>query len=1089
MNAEMQLVMSLDGNTSRHLPCKVVIVLLRITIFLFFYMCLVTQSLATDQKNLLYEVQWHRLINDSAGQIYMQGALPVPLLLYDSTDLPTSAPLSSGRTAVAVNLLDESVDSLNICVKTHSWWTENPVEALDFHGRRKAAIKLPAAIEPACSSLVDGYGNKRMFIPEGTSSWSGLLDLIIFEISPFKTASTSFPKTHKSRSWLTASSGATGDSFWHDPKWRFYPGFIQPSLGYLDIFPLWTNPFVLLRLHPDSHPTQNTEGLVIHFINEDGTDTIKTITQNQFDELTEEMSVTHPDLWKRLAGNEVSVRVSTITNLSEICVRSQQLSAEVHELANKLLYGPVQSPVTKEQKKSEEQSRTDSSNRADQSQHSPTGSLLPPVSTGGRNLEDGAGGEKQPPEGFESVSVASDDDQRLVDTLVTAAETGDVHLVEALVLQNGNRLLFGLHSVSGESALTAAIKARQEFTLIQIQNLCRDDEYFRLLLLPNKQNQTPMSLFEIMKYPDSVWQPQDVDSQASMVTDSYNAIPSEITSQPHSRAPHPLIEHATTLHLEDPCIEECFQKYNLDVKQYNDPTCQEESIGRRECVVHPGFNHAEVELACCGNFVCQSVVIALARKMISGFIRNHDDRIDCPGCRKPLNLVMALDKLKEDTEQRIIVESSRPVDLWLRIISRSSDNPSLAFYSEIKAFVEDILTILWDHVHIKKHFEQRVAFLENAKCEICMETTNCIQLSREQECTHRFCPQCLKTYLRSSATNLNALSTGILTCPGTDCPVPIPDYVVQAITGKHILKKLHTSLLKLAASKNKHLFICLNPDCDNVMDIQDACSSKVVCGSCNQASCSQCLVTPYHEGWSCQMYKTALTSHGAEAMFEAAKKREPHKFKKCPVCNADIYKEMGCNLIHCSKCHEKFCWECHRVITQENYRHFQGGKCELWEKPLHVNHFECAIGEAAGGRGKHRMERYCQRCHSENMLEQWMCGHYFCAHCQDHMIREAERLGKDFDRLCPGCFGKEPKVKRQKIPDMNSGNDELSPEASAYTPAPVTTVQTGQVQSCHLTPDKSNKKNPKNKQCWICGLQFGSFGSDICGACLSEILD
>ena len=863
--------------TLERLPHKAASVLACITVFLGFYLCLMTQSLATDQKSLLYEVQWHRLTSDSAGQIYMQGKLPAPLLLSDSIDLPAIAPLSSGRTAVAVNLLDDSVVSLGICVKTHSWWTENTVETLDFRGRRKAAIRLPAAIEPACSSLADGYGNKHGFIPEGTSGWPGLLDLIIFEITPFKPASSLPGPTHKAWSRFMASSGAARDSFWHDPKWRFFPGGVQPSLGYLDIFPLWANPFALLFLHPDSHPTQEPDVLVIRFINEDGTEAIKTVTQSQFTELTEEMSVTCPDFWKRLAGSEVSVRVGTIADLSEICRRSQQLSSEVNQFASRLLYGPVQSPVGTKQKETEENPGSDSDSNAEQHQHSQTSPLLT-VLSGGRNLEGGAGGERRPPEDFASDPIVSDNYQQVVDILVDAAEAGSVELVRSLIVKNGNRLFFGLHSESGESALHAAIKAGKEFIVMQIQALCSEAEYLDLLQWPNKHNQTPMLLLDIVEYSNPARQQQALDSQASMVTSPHSASPSETASQPHLDTFHPFIESVAKLHLEDH-IEECFQKYNLDLKSYTDPKTQQDSMGRKECAVHPGFSHAEVELACCGAFICQSVVIALARKMISGFIRKHDDRIDCPCCQQPLDLVMTLNRLKVTTKEKIFCESLKPVDPWIKLLTGHYDNPCLPFYRETEDFAEDILGILTDHVKIKKQFEQRVAFLKNAECDICMEITQCIQLSREQECTHRCCPECLKTYLQSSAINLNALSAGVLTCPGTDCPVHIPDYVVQAITGKQILRKLHMSLLRLAASKNKNLFICLNPDCDNVMDIEEACSSKVVCDSCNQVSCRQCLVTPYHEGWSCHLYQTALTSHGAEAMFEAAKKESPTSSK------------------------------------------------------------------------------------------------------------------------------------------------------------------------------------------------------------------
>ncbi len=723
--------------------------------------------------------------------------------------------------------------------------------------------------------------------------------------------------------------------------------------------------------------------------------------------------------------------------------------------------------------------------------------------------------EDKLPEGFESSSAISENTQMLVDYLVEAAQAGNLILVEELVYENGAELLFGLHSDWGESALHITVKTGQKSVAELIQSLSTESTYSKLLRLPNLQNQTPRQLLQNTEYSASNLQSQNIDSQTTGRHISYShtedlqkpATPpvtgigitstfskilgyvrkkvgssnddglSDIPNQSSSYTPHPFVEEAMAVKPEDELIIGYFRQYNLDLKQYRNPAVQEESSGREECAVHPGFCHADVALPCCAAFICQPAAIALARMMISGYMRNHDDHIDCPVCREQLNLVKALENLKAKTEERIMVESSKPADSQLRAIlglgRATPESILLTSYRKTKAFSDDILDILYDHIEVKRRFNQKAVFLENTECGICMEATNCIQLSRDPKCKHRFCMECLKEYLRCSANDLNALSTGLLICPGTNCSEQIPDYIVQALAGKETLKRLHASLLKLAANKNKSLFACLNPSCDSVMDIEEACSSKVACNSCNQTSCSQCLVTPFHEGWSCQMYKTALTSQGAQAMFDAEKKRNPQNFKNCPICNTDIYKDKGCNLMHCSNCQEKFCWECIQVISRENYKHFQKGKCQLWESSGSARRIDYVIGGADAIRP--RVEQpYCQRCQSENMLEQWLCGHYFCEECQRHMMNEAATNNLDLNELCFTCFNQGSAAKGKRPSPSERGPDELLFAATG-----------GRLES-----DSTTHAPLEMSMCWICGKSFESVEeNDVCEVCLSSLDD
>ena len=1008
-----------------------------LVIFLVFFLCLMSRSHSDVPKSKLYEVQWHRLVSKDTGQTYMRGKLSTPLALHELEDWPmVSEPGSSSpeRMGLAVNLLEESLASLEICAKSRSWWTENTVKTVDFRGRHKTGTSIPAAIEPSCSYFIDRHSTKHPFIPEETSSWPGALDLVIFELAPFEPASAALPLYDKSAdNWLATSSGAGGSPFWHDPKWRFYPGGMAQSLGAIEILPLLTNPFARLFFHPDSFSSSASEVLLIHFINPDGSSARRIITQSEFSDLTGILPVDHPDFWKILANSEISVKASEETDIITLCGLSHQLSAEMTFLAGKFLQNSVQSPVPDEQGQSAGQVQANSGDQGNGGRQGSPNSPLRPSSAENQGSKGGAGGEKQPPEepGL-FAAVFSDSDQLFVDMLVNAARAGDPKQVESLVHEHGVQLLFGLHCLTGESALHAAIKADQEPVILKIMDLSGDDGYSRLLQLPNRMKQTPLDLFKLFEELSQREQAVAMETtDQHMPRTSSEAVepvnhPISV-SQPSSCTFHPFVKQAEALDPEDQQIKEYFGKYDQDLQRYRDSDIQYASEGRVECAVHPGFWHAETRLPCCGAYICQPTVIVLARMMISGLIRKNDERVNCPACERQLDLVTALNTMKAVAEGRVVHLSKSSASEGYMVLQGGEkftlkSEPYLIRSSrEIKDFVDDILSILYEHVDIKKKFEQKVIFLKNTECEICLEAQNCIQLSREEECAHRFCRDCLKEYLKQSAVDLNALSQGILTCPGTDCPVQIPDYVVQVLTGKKILERLHNSQLKLAAKKNKTLFICLTPSCDNVMDIGEACSPKVFCNSCRQTSCSQCLVTPFHEGWSCKVYQTALTKDGSQAMFEAFKKREAHKIKNCPVCNTEIYKEMGCNLMHCSSCQEAFCWECLQVITGSGYKHFREGKCKLQDS-AGAQHNAHAL-EDPGEVRQREIRPHCQRCFTENMIEQWLCGHYFCTKCQEHLFSEAAENDLNFDELCIVCFGQKPEATANQR--HNGGHDPL----------------------------------------------------------------
>ncbi len=463
-------------------------------------------------------------------------------------------------------------------------------------------------------------------------------------------------------------------------------------------------------------------------------------------------------------------------------------------------------------------------------------------------------------------------------------------------------------------------------------------------------------------------------------------------------------------------IDHLFGNLEVVTNDYDNPAVQQCSEGRAECRVHRGFFDGAIRLPCCsradeGVYICDMAVFKMVKKAIFGYIRVRKDTGNCPLCNSSLDLSGILElSLDEVNRERNVQPSASLPRKWLP----AEGGGILSLLNLREKFLSGLIGVLKEQIETLKYYERVVASIGRAECPICCSEEECFQFSHDQ-CSHAFCQLCMKTYVRKSIKNLDSLSLGYLSCPGTGCTIVIPDIVCQALTGKNVLHRLHINLLKLAARTNQNLFICLNPVCENVVDISGGiCGSKVVCDACKGASCKDCQVFPYHDKWSCRMYKKALTSSGADEMFEASKKREPHKYKKCTLCKAEIYKEWGCNRVHCSSCQKKFCWICGQP-TPDDYRHFkmEPGRegCALWDDDaLDVPHAHDANRDAYVVAGMERqipaanmdLARFvCARCQSENMLSKWGCGHYFCRDCESHMLQE---LGEQvYDGRCMEC--------------------------------------------------------------------------------------
>jgi len=175
-------------------------------------------------------------------------------------------------------------------------------------------------------------------------------------------------------------------------------------------------------------------------------------------------------------------------------------------------------------------------------------------------------------------------------------------------------------------------------------------------------------------------------------------------------------------------------------------------------------------------------------------------------------------------------------------------------------------------------------------CPICLEKFSKMKrVIITLGCSHVYCRKCLRSYVLEQLVNGSNIR-----CPDPDCTANLD------LTGFGPLKGLVSQkLIKAAQQKNKFNG-CPVPRCPGT--IKDG-----QCDRCHIKLCSQCGEIE-HVGKECN--PDIKASH-QQILCDS---------KSCPNCHVLIYKDGGCNHVHCKKCNKDFDWITMRpwdIVIQE----------------------------------------------------------------------------------------------------------------------------------------------------------------------------
>ena len=239
-------------------------------------------------------------------------------------------------------------------------------------------------------------------------------------------------------------------------------------------------------------------------------------------------------------------------------------------------------------------------------------------------------------------------------------------------------------------------------------------------------------------------------------------------------------------------------------------------------------------------------------------------------------------------------------------------------------------------------------------CKICFDTCPANE-SASITCGHSFCRECITTYLRHKAQEVNGYKTNPFLCPLPECRrgILIVGCVKQFLSPE-LMNKVRAWIKDIKNPPCYSLTKCLKKDCHGILRRVAVDNDIVFCEMCNGRWCELCLQrAPEHQEHD---YKKCKIGYCAEfckrylAADEVSQKKCEQRFpwikvyaksrmddvaavewiqsngQVCPGCKTGIERSEGCFHITCP-CGTHFCYLCGEEIFSPFY-----GTHHCWER-------------------------------------------------------------------------------------------------------------------------------------------------------------
>ena len=208
-------------------------------------------------------------------------------------------------------------------------------------------------------------------------------------------------------------------------------------------------------------------------------------------------------------------------------------------------------------------------------------------------------------------------------------------------------------------------------------------------------------------------------------------------------------------------------------------------------------------------------------------------------------------------------------------------------------------------------------------CPICYNNEKNINNIAQEHCQHKFCDECLNSYITRKIMNGEVLEIKCMMagCTHQYSQEEIKDNVSKEIYAKY--KKFYRIQKKLKNPDKKYIN-CPFIDCEELVDCTNINEGNINCDK-GHIFCRKCFKIGGHKDSNCTKEDINIS------FFKELKKNNSRgvsiRYKQCPECQILIEKIDGCNQMKCLNCGYVFCWLCLREYTSNHFSIYNVNGC------------------------------------------------------------------------------------------------------------------------------------------------------------------
>ena len=298
-------------------------------------------------------------------------------------------------------------------------------------------------------------------------------------------------------------------------------------------------------------------------------------------------------------------------------------------------------------------------------------------------------------------------------------------------------------------------------------------------------------------------------------------------------------------------------------------------------------------------------------------------------------MVRLLEDLKQlPVPERVHVDKDHVVIPLLKLIMQTYKSDFSDLCGEIKA-----KGLSWNHKEncfLVWGSKESAAALSSKVTELCSmleelarpsegSTCSACLCSVEEElveltmCGHQYCTSCLDLHVDIAIRDRNLP----VSCVAHECEElllmnDVIDACARAGGGTRHLLDASVRLYIAQQGKESPIAHCRTPDCPAVYFVSNKAAitgDKTTCFLCKASMCNKCHVTPFHDDYTCAMWKKRdhVDRKTASWLSEDVKDR-----KQCPACAVGIERISGCFNVQCGNCRRSICFDCGRAFPSSD---------------------------------------------------------------------------------------------------------------------------------------------------------------------------